>query len=75
MEAARAEGLATCPYDAGFFITRPCENEEEAGLELQKHDVFAIVIGKGIRVSVASNTEEECRIMPAKIKAAIESCK
>ena len=45
------------------------------GLELQKHDVFAIVIGKGIRVSVASNTEEECRIMPAKIKAAIESCK
>ena len=48
---------------------------EEAGLELQKHDVFAIVIGKGIRVSVASNTEEECRIMPAKIKAAIESCK
>ena len=75
MEAARAEGLATCPYDAGFFITIPCENAEEAGLELQKHDVFAIVIGKGIRVSVASNTEEECRIMPAKIKAAIESCR
>lgn len=75
MEAARAEGLETCPYNAGFFITIPCENAEEAGLELQKHDVFAIVIGKGIRVSVASNTEEECKIMPAKIKAAIESCK
>lgn len=75
LEAAKAEGLETCPYTAGFFITIPCENAEKAGLELQKHDVFAIVLGKGIRVSVASNTEEECRIMPAKIKAAIESCR
>lgn len=75
MERAKAEGLSVCPYCAGFFVTIPCENAEKAGLELQKHNIFTIPIGKGIRVSVASNTEEECRIMPAEIKAAIESCK
>ena len=75
MDGARAEGLATCPYHAGFFVTIPCADAEAAGLELQKHNIFTIPIGKGIRVSVASNTEEECKVMPAKIKAAIESCK
>ena len=75
MERAKAEGLSVCPYCAGFFVTIPCENAEKAGFELQKHNIFTIPIGKGIRVSVASNTEEECRIMPAEIKAAIESCK
>ena len=71
MTEARKAGLATCPYDAGFFITIPCEDPEGAGEKLQTFDIFAIPLGPGIRISVASNTVEECRKMPAKIKEAI----
>ncbi len=72
MEAAGAAGLAACPYDSGFFITIPCSHAEEAGKRLQDFNIFAIPMGRGIRVSVASNTVEECRQMPAKIKQAID---
>lgn len=71
MEEAEKAGLKACPYDSGFFITIPCDKPEAAGELLQGMDIFAIPMGRGLRVSVASNTEEECRIMPAKIKEAI----
>jgi len=71
MEEAEKAGLKACPYDSGFFITIPCDKPEAAGELLQAMDIFAIPMGRGIRVSVASNTEEECAIMPAKIKEAI----
>lgn len=72
MEAAGEAGLTACPYDSGFFITIPCDHAEEAGKRLQDFNIFAIPMGRGIRVSVASNTTEECRQMPAKIKQAID---
>ena len=72
-EAARA-GLRVCPYDSGFFVTVPCENAEEVSLKLQEKNLFAITLGPGIRVSVASNTEKECKKMPALINAAIDLC-
>lgn len=71
MEEAEKAGLTACPYDSGFFITIPCEKPEAAGELLQEMDIFCIPMGGGIRVSVASNTEAECRVMPAKIKEAI----
>lgn len=71
MEEAEKAGLKTCPYDSGFFITIPCGEPEAAGERLQDMDIFVIPMGRGLRVSVASNTEEECRRMPAKIKEAI----
>ncbi len=71
MEEAEKAGLKTCPYDSGFFITIPCGEPEAAGERLQDMNIFVIPMGRGLRVSVASNTEEECRRMPAKIKEAI----
>lgn len=73
MEEAGKAGLSVCPYDSGFFITIPCENPEAAGLKLQDMDIFVIPMGRGLRVSVASNTEAQCRAMPAKIKEAIQN--
>ncbi len=75
MQASSKAGLKVCPYDSGFFVTVPCQNAEAVSCELQKMNVFTITLGPGIRVSVASNTEEECRAMPAKIKAAMDACK
>lgn len=72
MEEAEKAGLKTCPYDSGFFITIPCDDPEGVGKRLQAFDIFAIPLGPGIRISVASNTVEECRKMPQKIKEAIE---
>ena len=72
MEAAAKADLTVCPYDSGFFITIPCDHAEEAGKRLQDFNIFAIPMGSGIRVSVASNTTEECVEMPAKIKRAID---
>ena len=64
--------LKCCPYDSGFFITIPCENAEEVGKALQSLNVFAIPLGPGIRISVASNTVSECRALPGKLKQAIQ---
>lgn len=72
MDAAKAAGLSCCPYDSGFFVTVPCDNAEEVGKALQKYDIFAIPLGAGVRVSVASITEEECVRIPEKLKAAID---
>lgn len=72
MDAAAEAGLTACPYDSGFFITIPCDHAEEAGKRLQDFNIFAIPMGRGIRVSVASNTVEECKHMPARIKQAID---
>ncbi len=77
MEEAKKIGLRLCPYDSGFFVVVPCASAAVAdavGLKLQEFNIFTIVLGSGIRVSVASNTEDECRRMPAKIKEAIELC-
>ena len=71
MEEAEKIGLKPCPYDSGFFITIPCDNPDAVGERLQEMDIFCVAMGKGIRVSVASNTEEECRKMPKAIKAAM----
>lgn len=71
MEEARKAGLSTCPYDSGFFVTIPCEAPEKVGEILQTMNIFTIPLGPGVRVSVASNTVDECRRMPAKIKEAI----
>ena len=75
MAEAEKAGLKTCPYDSGFFVTIPCANPEKVGETLQSFNIFTIPLGPGVRVSVASNTVEECRKMPAKIKEAIELCK
>lgn len=75
MDEAKKVGLSICPYDSGFFVTIPCENPEKVGETLQSFNIFTIPLGPGVRVSVASNTVEECRKMPEKIKEAIELCK
>ena len=72
MEEAEKVGLKACPYDSGFFVTIPCEKPEAVGEKLQEFNIFCIPLGPGVRVSVASNTIEECRKMPAKIKEAID---
>ncbi|MDO5414021.1 MAG: aminotransferase class I/II-fold pyridoxal phosphate-dependent enzyme [Bacillota bacterium] len=71
-EAAKEVGLETVPFDAGFFISIPCDNPDEISAELEKQGLFIVPLAKGLRVSVASISEEKCRKLPAIIKAAMK---
>lgn len=70
--AAKEIGLKILPYDSGFFITVPCDNAEAVGQNLQQSGLFTVPIGKGLRISIASVSEEICKTLPGRIKKAIE---
>ena len=68
-EAAAEAGLAMVPFDAGFFASVPCENPDALSAELEKEGIFLVPLAKGVRISVASISEEKCRYIPRRIKA------
>ena len=70
-EAAAECGLKIVPYDAGFFVSVPCDDPDAVSRRLEEQDVFLVPLAKGIRVSVASIPESACRKIPPMIKAAI----
>ncbi|MBQ4649694.1 MAG: aminotransferase class I/II-fold pyridoxal phosphate-dependent enzyme [Firmicutes bacterium] len=73
-EAAAAEcGLVTVPFDTGFFVSVPCEQPDAVCAKLEEEGIFLIPLAKGIRVSIASVAENICRMLPARIKAAMDS--
>lgn len=71
-EAAEAADLEIVPFDAGFFISIPCSDPDAVSAELEKEGVFIVPLAKGLRVSVASISEEKCRKLPAMIKAVMD---
>lgn len=70
-EEAEKAGLEIVPFDAGFFVSIPCDNPNEVSAKLEEEGVFIVPLAKGLRVSVASISEEKCRKLPAIIKAAM----
>ena len=70
-QTAVETGLKTVPFDSGFFISIPCKDPDAVGKELQKSGIFAVPLAKGLRISVASISEELCKTIPAKVKAAM----
>lgn len=68
-EAAAEVGLTMVPFDAGFFASVPCEDPDALSAELEKEGIFLVPLAKGVRISVASISEEKCRYIPARIKA------
>ena len=71
-EEAEKAGLDMVPFDAGFFVSVPCENPDEVSAKLEKEGIFLVPLAKGIRVSVASISEEKCRMIPARIVEAMK---
>ncbi|MDY2959435.1 MAG: aminotransferase class I/II-fold pyridoxal phosphate-dependent enzyme [Hornefia sp.] len=69
-EAKRA-GLNILPFDGGFFISVPCKDPVAAGRELEKEGIFIVPLAMGLRVSIASISEEKCKMIPERILAAI----
>ena len=71
-EEAKKADLETVPFDAGFFISIPCENPDEISKKLEAEGLFIVPLAKGLRVSVASVSEAACRKIPAMVKAAMK---
>ena len=71
-EAAAKAGLEIVPFDAGFFVSVPCADPDALSRKLEEKDVFLVPLKLGIRVSVASVSEEKCRRLPAIIKEAMD---
>ncbi|MDO4544694.1 MAG: aminotransferase class I/II-fold pyridoxal phosphate-dependent enzyme [Bacillota bacterium] len=70
-EEAEKVGLKIVPFDAGFFISIPCDDPDGVSAKLEKQGLFIVPLAKGLRVSVASISKEKCRKLPAMIKAAM----
>ena len=70
-EEAEKEGLEILPFDAGFFATIPCKNAKEVSMKLEEEGIFLVPLAKGLRVSIASISEEKCRIVPARVMRAM----
>ena len=72
-EEAEKAGLLTLPHGTAFFVTVPCEDPDKVGEALEEKDVFLIRTKGGVRVTIASISEEKCRRLPSLIKEAIIS--
>ncbi len=72
MTAAKEAGLQTCPFSSGFFVTVLFENAEAVSVELQKDGIFAVPIGKGIRVAISAISADACRKVPQKMAEAVQ---
>ncbi len=69
-ETLRSEGLENVPFDAGFFTCIACDNPDEISQKLAEQDIFVVPLAKGIRLSVASISEEKC-VKAAKVIARV----
>ena len=65
-------GLPLVPFDSGFFSCIPLKDPAAVSKRLEEKGIFVVPLAKGIRVSVASISEEICRKLPGMIAEAIE---
>ena len=66
-------GLKMLPYIAGFFLTIPTTQPDAVCDKLHEDNIFAVPLGKGIRIAVCAVPQAKMRGMAAKFKAAIEA--
>ena len=72
-EAAKEAGLPIMPFDGGFFAVIPCDDPKSLGREVEKEGIFIIPFGDGLRVSLAAVPIDQCRMIPAKVKAVMDA--
>ncbi len=66
-DEAKKVNLEILPFDGGFFVSIPCSNPEEVSSKLEEEGIFVVPLKKGLRVSVASISKDNCRKLPSRI--------
>ena len=59
-QTLRENGVKSVPFTAGFFITITSDKPDEVCKKLEQQDIFCLALAKGIRVSIASISKENC---------------
>ncbi|MBR2674709.1 MAG: aminotransferase class I/II-fold pyridoxal phosphate-dependent enzyme [Mogibacterium sp.] len=59
-QTLRENGVKSVPFTAGFFITIPSDKPDEICKKLEEQDIFCLALAKGIRVSIASISKDNC---------------
>jgi len=71
LDEAKASGLNICPYNAGFFITVPCEQPAITATKLAAENIFAVPLAKGLRFAICSIPTYKIPGLASKTKKAL----
>lgn len=72
LKEAKEIGLKTYPYQSGFFITIPCNNENQVIEELKKRKIYLLPTAKSVRVAICSMPVKDIEGLAKKIKEVID---
>lgn len=72
MKEAKEVNLLMLPYIAGFFLTIPAQNPDAVCEKLHDYNVFAVPLGKGIRIAVCAVPTMKIKGMAGKVAASMK---
>ena len=72
VQEAAAAGLVMLPYSAGYFLSVPSKNPDAVCEKLHGDNIFAVALGKGVRVAVCAVPTNKIKGMAGKIKKAMD---
>lgn len=70
-QEAKAANLKMLPFIAGYFLTIPAKNPQAVCNKLHDDLIFAVPLGKGVRIAVCAVPASKIRGMAGKVAAAI----
>ena len=73
VQEAASANLAMLPYNAGYFLSVPSNSPDAVCEKLNAENIFAVALGKGVRVAVCAVPTQKIKGMAGKIKVAIDA--
>lgn len=73
VQEAKAIDLQILPYVAGFFITLPAADPDAVCAKLHEDLIYAVPLGKGVRIAVCAVPKRKITGMAAKVAAAMQA--
>lgn len=73
LDEAKEQGLETCPYDSGFFITVPVSHSAEIAAKLNEDNLFLVPLSKGLRIAICAIPSSRIKGMATLIKKAVDT--
>lgn len=61
-------GIESVPFDSGFFACIACDDPDAISAKLEEKGVYAVPLAKGIRISIASISKTECKVVAEALK-------
>lgn len=75
VQEAAAANMPMLPYHAGYFLSVPSTSPDAVCEKLHGENIFAVALGKGVRIAVCAVPTPKIYGMAGKLKQAIDSLK